>query len=103
MASESVLDRHLLLRARIAYSEMPGLCLTASQARRLWNLEAGTCNTLLEALIREGFLGRTEDGLYVHRSRVRRSIQATEADARPPRADDEQRTGTEAPDPRIGA
>jgi hypothetical protein len=38
------------------YAEMPGLCLTRDQARRLFGLEADTCDRLLQALVRGGFL-----------------------------------------------
>jgi hypothetical protein len=44
---------------------MPGLRLTASQACRLWQLETSTCETLLEQLVREGFLYKTDNGAYI--------------------------------------
>jgi hypothetical protein len=47
------------------YQEMPGLSLTAAQARRLWRLDPATCDRVLEALVREGHLRRTRDGMYV--------------------------------------
>ncbi len=44
---------------------MPGLCLTARQARRLWNLDADTCDGVLAALVRERFLHRSADGAFL--------------------------------------
>ncbi len=56
--------RELLQRIRGEYLEMPGLRLTAEQARRLWSLDLGTCTSLLEALVEAKFLGRSRDGKY---------------------------------------
>ncbi len=56
--------RELLQRIRGEYLEMPGLRLTAEQARRLWSLDLGTCISLLEALVDSKFLARTNDGKY---------------------------------------
>lgn len=50
------------------YLEMPGLSLTVPQARRLWGLDARTCEQLLEALVGQHFLRRTPRGLYVRPS-----------------------------------
>lgn len=46
------------------YREMPGLALTLAQAQRLWNLDAATCESVLEQLTRSGVLRRTRDGRY---------------------------------------
>ena len=46
------------------YLEMPGLCLTLSQAQRLWNLDRATCVGVLGHLVESGFLWRTEAGIY---------------------------------------
>jgi hypothetical protein len=54
-----------LARIRGEYHEMPGLRLTAAQARRFWGLDAPICDTLLAGLVRTGFLRRTEDGSFV--------------------------------------
>ena len=43
---------------------MPGLNLTAPQARRLWNLDRLTCDGLLDALVETGFLRLTPAGVY---------------------------------------
>ncbi len=56
--------RELLQRIRGEYLEMPGLRLTAEQARRLWSLDLHTCTRLLEALVDAKFLARTGDGKY---------------------------------------
>lgn len=46
------------------YREMPGLALTLAQAQRLWDLDAATCESVLEQLRRSGVLRRTRDGRY---------------------------------------
>ena len=58
----------LLLRAEGEYREMPGLRLTVSQAGRLWGLDAGTCASVLTALIERRVLTRTTSGAYLRRS-----------------------------------
>ena len=50
---------------RAEYLEMPGLNLTESQVRRLWNLDQVTCEALLSALVDVKFLRRTDRGAYV--------------------------------------
>lgn len=47
------------------YLEMPGLKLTAVQARRLWGLDEPTCSQLLKLLVESKFLTCTVDGKYV--------------------------------------
>jgi hypothetical protein len=47
------------------YREMPGLCLTPEQARRLWDLDETACAAILEALVAQQFLRRTTRGSYV--------------------------------------
>jgi hypothetical protein len=54
---------------RAEYIEMPGLILTERQARRLWNLDAASCDAVLEALIANKFLKRTQNDAYA-RARV---------------------------------
>ncbi len=56
--------RELLQRVRGEYLEMPGLRLTAEQARRLWALDQRTCHTLLDMLVEARFLARSRDGKY---------------------------------------
>lgn len=41
---------------RDEYDQMPGLCLTPSQAQRLWALDAGTCRLALARMVDVGFL-----------------------------------------------
>ena len=55
----------LVARVRGEYREMPGLRLTLPQACRLWQLEAPVCETILDALVEEGYLARTPDGAFV--------------------------------------
>jgi hypothetical protein len=55
----------LIARIRGEYREMPGLRLTLAQACRLWQVDAPTCETLLEQLVHEGFLHRTDNGAYI--------------------------------------
>ncbi|MPY89327.1 MAG: hypothetical protein GEU99_15540 [Luteitalea sp.] len=57
----------LLRRIIGEYREMPGLCLTAPQAQRLWHLDAAMCDCILAILVDQGFLIRTNRGLYVRR------------------------------------
>jgi hypothetical protein len=63
----SSVDRHLLMRIRMEYVEMPGLRLTSRQASRLWNLDQGACEAILATLVEELFLSRTRDGSYLRR------------------------------------
>ena len=62
----------LVARVRGEYSEMPGLQLTCAQACRLWQMHVFTCEKLLEQLVQEGFLCKTEKGAYIAASAVRR-------------------------------
>jgi hypothetical protein len=63
----SSVDRHLLMRIRMEYVEMPGLRLTSRQASRLWNLDQAACEAILATLVEELFLSRTRDGSYLRR------------------------------------
>jgi hypothetical protein len=55
----------LVPRVRGEFYEMPGLRLTFAQACRLWQMDAGTCDAVLAALIQERVLHKTRDGHYV--------------------------------------
>ena len=55
----------VLRRVRGEYLEMPGLRLTEAQARKLWNLDAASCQELLGALVDSKFLFRTRDGAFM--------------------------------------
>jgi hypothetical protein len=52
----------LLRRIQGEFLEMPGLRLTEPQARRLWNLDAMSCSTVVNMLLDAGFLFKTSDG-----------------------------------------
>lgn len=62
-AETTIPDWLRLIRAE--YIEVPGLQLTEPQARRLWGLDAITCEGLLSALIDVNFLKRTSKGAYM--------------------------------------
>lgn len=64
-----VLMEQLLPRARGEFLEMPGLRLTPPQAARLWAIDAGTSERLLERLTGAGFLVRNNAGAYLLPSR----------------------------------
>ena len=70
----------VLRRVQGEFLEMPGLRLTAAQARRLWNLDEAACDLLLRALVDAKFLFETRTGAYM------RVDQATPAKASVPRA-----------------
>jgi hypothetical protein len=59
----------VLHRARGEFLEMPGLRLTVSQARRLWNLDPTLCESLLSSLVDSRFLVRLQDGAFVRADR----------------------------------
>ena len=44
---------------------MPGLCLTAAQAQRLWGLDRELCDRLLTALVDTRFLVKRRDGSFI--------------------------------------
>ena len=55
----------VLSRVQGEFLEMPGLRLTEEQARRLWGLDAASCDALLAALVDAKFLFRTRDGAFM--------------------------------------
>jgi hypothetical protein len=55
----------VLRRIRGEFLEMPGMRLTAPQARRLWGLDAAQCEALLTALVDAKFLFQTRDGAFM--------------------------------------
>jgi len=65
MAPEQIRDDEVLRRVQGEFLEMPGLRLTHAQARRLWGLDASSCEALLEALVDAKFLFQTRDGAYM--------------------------------------
>ena len=52
----------LLTVIRAEYEEMPCLCLTRDQVRRLWALEPRACDHMLRALVDAGYLKVTPNG-----------------------------------------
>jgi DNA-binding IclR family transcriptional regulator len=52
-------------RVRSEFLEMPGLCLTAAQASRLWALDRSTSERILKGLVSAGFLACTRRGAYL--------------------------------------
>ena len=70
MSSVSTMNREdtmtdWLHLVRADYHEIPGLHLTKPQVQRLWNLDASTCQAIVEALEADKFLRRTPTGAYV--------------------------------------
>jgi len=47
------------------YLEMPGLALTLPQAARLWNATQDECSSVIDAMVRSGFLRWTANGKIV--------------------------------------
>jgi hypothetical protein len=58
----------LLERVRAEYRDMPGLQLTPSQAIRLFHVEPSVAASMLSALVKESFLCRTRDGVFMQSS-----------------------------------
>ncbi len=71
-----MISEDLVRRVRGEFYEMPGLRLTFAQACRLWQLDAQTCEAILDRLVRERVLHRSADGRYLalHVSRSIRSV-----------------------------
>ena len=57
----------IVARVRGEYREMPGLQLTLAQACRLWQVDIATCEMVLEQLVQDRFLRKTNSGPYVVR------------------------------------
>ena len=51
-------------RVREEFGSLPGLALTAEQARLVFDLDREMCDRILAALVAEGFLSRTSHGAY---------------------------------------
>ena len=60
-----MISEDLLRRVRGEFYEMPGLRLTLAQACRLWQLDAQTCEEILDRLVSERVLHRSADGRYL--------------------------------------
>ena len=65
MTTEQSIVHDWLPLVRAEYLEMPGLNLTKSQIQRLWTLEAGQCDALLDELVAADFLEKTPEDRYV--------------------------------------
>jgi len=65
MAPEQQREDEVLRRVQGEFLEMPGLRLTQAQARRLWGLDAASCEALLAALVDANFLFQTRDGAFM--------------------------------------
>jgi hypothetical protein len=55
----------LLSQIKGEYHEMPGLCVSLTQACRLWHLDKETCMVILDRLVHDHFLRQTPKGLFV--------------------------------------
>ena len=62
---ERAFARELVERIRAEYREMPGLCLTKQQMRRLWALDTGICDATVDELVASGFLRCRSDSSFV--------------------------------------
>ena len=60
----NVSSAELLCRIRAEYLEMPGLRLTAPQARCLFGLDSETWDAVLAALLDAKFLSQTHNGMF---------------------------------------
>lgn len=70
----------VLRRVQGEFLEMPGLRLTQPQARRLWGLDAASCDALLGALVDAKFLFKTRDGAFMrveHAMPVKATLRPT--------------------------
>ena len=73
--------QRLLRRVEMEYVEMPGLCLTLPQAKRLFVLRDDICVRVLGSLEASGVLRRNEQGAFVFTGdRVRRQPGQVRAD-----------------------
>jgi hypothetical protein len=55
-------------RAKSDFVEMPGMQLTYAQARRLWALDAYTCESVLSMLVQDRFLVMTRRDTFARPS-----------------------------------
>jgi len=57
-------DATAAARVREEFAALPGLSLTAEQARLVFDLDRDMCDSILDALVGEGFLSRTPHGAF---------------------------------------
>ena len=62
-----MLDTLLVTRVRADYLEMLGLRVTLAQACRLWQLDAATCEALLDSWCARAFSGRQPEASTLRR------------------------------------
>lgn len=65
-------EHDLCARVKAEFREMPGLRLTLPQAARLFNLERGRCERVLNALVHAGWLA-TDGNAFANPLEGRRS------------------------------
>ena len=58
------IDVTALARVREEFAALPGLALTAEQARLVFDLDRDLCDGILQSLVIEGFLDRTPYGAF---------------------------------------
>jgi hypothetical protein len=54
----------LVARVTSEFHEIPGLCISLLQARRLFDLREDVCMRILDCLVIDGTLGQSSNGLY---------------------------------------
>ena len=62
VTTDNHVDDALVARILGEYREMPGLCLSKDQARRLWGCDAVTCDCVIDLLVARGILRWSSDG-----------------------------------------
>jgi hypothetical protein len=63
------MDHHALVaRVRSEFLEMPGLRLTVAQATRLWGMDSGACQRVINQLVGASFLRWTDGGTVMRAS-----------------------------------
>ncbi len=63
-ARRSAVSAPAVARVREEFAALPGLSLTAEQARLVFDLDRDLCDDILDALVAEGFLSRTAHGAF---------------------------------------
>jgi len=58
-------DDAMLQKIRNEFVDLPGLRLTAQQAKRVWELDESNCRRLLATLVEKKFLRQNEHGSYL--------------------------------------
>jgi CheY-like chemotaxis protein len=64
LAPLDAIDAPAAVRVRDEFAALPGLSLTAEQARLVFELDPEMCAAILSALVAEGFLARTPYGTF---------------------------------------